>query len=408
MLRKYFSYLTMLVALFLFCACSGANDHALPTQAGQSEELSAATPLHTDSDYDNNYGMPYTSVVDTGEALIWNASRINSDPYLRYFDKAAPSQDSDELPYGFLCSKPECMHNSDQCAAYLGICPPSLGFMDGKLYWVASGASAHPEVYCFDADFSQKQRVCTLDFGFELQPARYFFHRGGLYFISLANTVEADGVPSARLDFVSCDISTGMHTSLLVFDIPQIACEYCVQFVGMKAYIANGPLTQKADFRIYCVDLETGEVDNVLPSCDIIHTSPWMHVTDDGTVYVGDWQSTLYEVRDSTLVPVMKFEGDYLRVHPFDKAIAATYRVDREMRAYIKSYDGETLFDGILPTDMLEGLNMENMGLWVCGDGEMLLIHYHFTLGSGNYEDLLVRYELIDGEMTAALIGAAP
>ena len=411
---KPFAALTIVFFLLLaLCSCGVGQDpgevketEAAPTASSVPQNTEAAptappAPLHSDADFNNSLDM-YASLAETDDAFVWCPG--SGSGLLRYFDKAA-WEAGDPEPYGVLCGRPECSHTGTSCDAMIEDVGRSLTLMDGRLYWVrlSLGTEYRYAVYSAKPDLSDKKLETYLKFGYEVQPQKMCFHRGAVYVVSVVNKVGKDAVPYHSHQLISCDLKTGEPTVLLDYETVNALPEFNLRFLGTKVYYTEGLYVQGCDFSVYCYDTADGTLEVLLSHCHTIDTAAYVWIDDDGTVYVGDYglTATVFRISDGELVPVTEFE-QYYRTHPFEKAAVGVQKIDGEMYGWFKSYGGETLFKGILPTETIEGGLDGLSAYWVCGDGEYIIIQYYFSVEKGYY---LVRYDLRDGEITETLMG---
>ena len=422
MLRRCFSYLIMLAALLLFCSCSGAIGPAQPTLAGLSEEPSAS-PLHTSADYDNRFaGSQFGSFVEIDDAVLWHDDLISS-PFVEFFDKTAWSAGNEE-PYGVMCARPECEHNSEDCDGYMDEDAPSLSLMDGKLYWVAWQKDAMRTVYRANRDFTDKERICSFEIVGKYTPVRYCFHRGRLYFYSVDLIVGPTAEPYDSVKLCSCDHSSGVITELISIDEPDGMVDCRARFVGEDIYfltVVIGGLKNKVS--LYRYNISEGKTETLLLDDPSFMSAQGMQVTDDGTVYIGNVASSetpgaLYVLRDNNLEPVMTFDGGKYRVCPLEKAVVAVGMEGRYAKTlWVRDYEGNTLYSGELPTELLgddlydETLMNSSVPYEIVGDGETIMILFHIMHDAEDPSDasaILIRYEIADGELITTLMGQAP
>jgi hypothetical protein len=219
------------------------------------------------------------------------------------------------------------------------------------------------------------------------------------------NSVGNGGEPLNNHKLVSCDLDTGEPKVLIDYNTVNALSEFTVRFKGSKVYYAEGLYVSGCDMRLYCYDTETEELEVLLSDCHTIETPAYMRIDDDGTVYMGDYgiPATLFKVLDGELVPIMEFEK-YYRIHPFEKAVVGTSFNDDKYYAWFRSYSGETLYKGILPTETIDGDPETFSAYWVCGDGEYIIVLYE---ASSNGPFYFVRYELADGKIRETLMGCA-
>ncbi|MBQ7063963.1 MAG: hypothetical protein IJM90_03635 [Firmicutes bacterium] len=97
---------------------------------------------------------------------------------------------------GFLCNKPECTHDSDQCNAYLGFCLKGIHVYDGFIYWIKIDRG--PSLWRMKLDGSEHEKVLSLDIDISsISNYSFGIHRGFLYYYAIKEQMQNGQIVSA-------------------------------------------------------------------------------------------------------------------------------------------------------------------------------------------------------------------
>ena len=196
--------LCVLLALSLLTACGPAEaENPGVTESGGSVTTAAE---NTESGKKPNPNVNYLAdkKFDTDEYLegydagvmcydsyraceTTDAYYMVSGSHLMFYDKASGIS-------GPLCAKPECMHDTPDCNAYIGSAL-SMCYYDGRIYWVSIGEGDDDCLYSCATDGSDRKEIAVVR---ELPPTHQkyysnrtmFCHRGYCYVAFNTSTVE--------------------------------------------------------------------------------------------------------------------------------------------------------------------------------------------------------------------------
>lgn len=89
----------------------------------------------------------------------------------------------------FLCNKPNCLHNNDDCNAQIGTVD-SICYSDGYIYYLSNAADEHQFNGAYltrmSADGSQRKNILYMD----IKPVDWIIHRGYFYYAIQKYTVD--------------------------------------------------------------------------------------------------------------------------------------------------------------------------------------------------------------------------
>ena len=141
--------------------------------------------------YDSNTSFVQQASTCFGKALcqtedtVYSCIGASGGTLIMYMDKATGIS-------GPLCGKPECLHNSSSCNAYIARWTDGLSVYDGKLYWVDSRST----IMRMNLDGTDRETVDQLaggSFAHVKQDPTVFFHRGYVYMIGTDHNVVVNG-----------------------------------------------------------------------------------------------------------------------------------------------------------------------------------------------------------------------
>ena len=150
--------------------------------AAVTSEAAESLPVR---DYDRAADHPGARCAQNEAALFFFCalSTIDEPGLIYYVDKASGAS-------GPLCGRPECMHNSSACNAYIGPCGYGICFYDGKLIFAAeeyaeNGAYEGVCIYRMNPDGTDREKIGELispDESNAFMNTSYMVHRGHLFF----------------------------------------------------------------------------------------------------------------------------------------------------------------------------------------------------------------------------------
>ena len=315
--RKQTAILLLSVfCLAVFVGCSGTRpDDTQVTQAPSD------APVITGADFDNRFGQGYSNLAETDDAYYFRG--FNSG-FLYYFDKASGES-------AVLCGKPECLHDPDDCNAYIGKIGRSLNLYDGRLYFVSPDSSNNKlGYYSIALDGTDRKLETHLDD--EQSMMCYDLHRGMLYGWRNYEKV-ADGIPVNAIDIRRFDPKTGESKTLLSVETTEACSQPSIFFYGKYVYYCYNT-------EIYDIDPKTDEISN-----------------HRGTLYVG-------RIDTETLESELLFEQ------------TKEMGFGSEFRLWV---EGE---DRIFLVPALSAVNEESVNVYLLSGGELSIAHTFSGMGS--------------------------
>lgn len=336
---KRMTVLLLALVLFTFPGCNTAPGGSMITDADRSF-------LHV---------MSSLYACDTGDVMYFVGYRGN---FLHYVDKETGIS-------GFLCGRPECEHDSDECNAYVTHYVTALSAYDGRLYWVNIGNGT---VYSAELDGTGRQTV--REFDRELFPNTaydmfYLFHRETLYLACVKGTIK-DGA-AVYSNYVCAFPLDPKEEPFVILDEELAADQLSTGFTtiqpyGDKLYIVTDfqmddpekgreetPLL--FDFSILCWDAQTRELSTLYHDGESpIEGVRELWAMDDGMIF-NSWD------RDSNFCPIQKFffeTGEITELFELDASIGiaddfvAGSDYDRDANTWtviLKDFEGNTLVE---------------------------------------------------------------
>ncbi len=140
-------------------------------------------------DFDKNPDFDASSLVaSNGDTVFFCGTREDGSQCIMFVDKKSGA-------VAPLCGKPECLHNDENCSAY--VCRSSeallraLSFYDGMLYWLQQdGAKLR---LCRQKEDGTAREIVSELSGSAFGSSSVFLHRGYAYVMNITNKV-VDGI----------------------------------------------------------------------------------------------------------------------------------------------------------------------------------------------------------------------
>ena len=301
--------------------------------------------------------------------------------YLHYYDLQTGVS-------GLLCPDPACTHDSNACSAKVGLCA-SVSYYDGKLYWVGEDpAGGGNDRYLWRSDITgtNREKLKTISFQDTVlvyQPQRYYIHRGNLYFLGKADTV--DGVKTGkRVSLMTAPLEgDGGFTPLFDETFPEGA-EATVRFVGNRVYFAvqSFQADRSVNLTITCYD-RTDSTSQVLfeqNGMEEILGDIW--VTEAGEIYMPvlvENVGKVLKLEDGAWTELMSLEGENVTVPIILDGIVVFKEQKGDTRwVHILTLSGETMYEGALYPEAIPGIEEDPDTLsWAImgGDREKLILY---------------------------------
>ena len=379
-MRKGTGILLALVVCLLLTACT-------PGESG--DDTQGGTEV-TQGFFDGDAPMPGFDADN--QYLLWAGISIQEienyifgtglgREYLHYYDLQTGVS-------GLLCPDPACTHDSNACSAKVGLCA-SVSYYDGKLYWVGEDpAGGGNDRYLWRSDITgtNREKLKTISFQDTVlvyQPQRYYIHRGNLYFLGKADTV--DGVKTGkRVSLMTAPLEgDGGFTPLFDETFPEGA-NATVRFVGNRVYFAvqSFQADRSVNLTITCYD-RTDSTSQVLfeqNGMEEILGDIW--VTESGEIYMPvlvENVGKVLKLEDGAWTELMSLEGENVTVPIILDGIVVFKEQKGDTRwVHILTLSGETMYEGALYPEAIPGIEEDPDTLsWAImgGDREKLILY---------------------------------
>ena len=321
--------------------------------------------------------------------------------YIHYYDMQTGIS-------GLLCPDPACTHDSGACPARVGI-GASVSYYNGKLYWVGKDpAGGGNDEYLWRSDITgaTREKLKTISFQDTIlvyQPQQYYIHRGNLYFLGKANTV--DGVETGkRVTLMMAPLEGGGGFTPLFDETFLGGADATIRFVGNRLYFAVQSFLAdgSVNLTITCYDRTDGTSQVLFEQTDITYIAGDMWVTEAGEIYMPVLVENVGQVlklENGAWTEVMSLEGENVAAPTILDGIVEFDGVTEGTRwVHIFTSSGETVYEGALFPEAIPGIEEDPNTLdWaiVGGDREKLILYLSSWTGSGSI-DYIVMLDLTD------------
>ena len=321
--------------------------------------------------------------------------------YIHYYDMQTGIS-------GLLCPDPACTHDSGDCFAKMEP-NASVSYYDGKLYWVGKdpAGDGHDE-YLWRSDITgtNREKLRTISFQDTIlvyMPQQYYIHRGNLYFLGKANTV--DGVETGkRVTLMMAPLEGGGGFTPLFDETFLGGADATIRFVGNRLYFAVQSFLAdgSVNLTITCYDRTDGTSQVLFEQTDITYIAGDMWVTEAGEIYMPVLVENVGQVmklENGAWTEVMSLEGENVAAPTILDGIVEFDGVTEGTRwVHIFTSSGETVYEGALFPEAIPGIEEDPNTLdWaiVGGDREKLILYLSSWTGSGSI-DYIVMLDLTD------------
>ena len=301
--------------------------------------------------------------------------------YIHYYDMQTGIS-------GLLCPDPACTHDSGACPARVGI-GASVSYYNGKLYWVGKDpAGGGNDEYLWRSDITgaTREKLKTISFQDTIlvyQPQQYYIHRGNLYFLGKANTV--DGVETGkRVTLMMAPLEGGGGFTPLFDETFLGGADATIRFVGNRLYFAVQSFLAdgSVNLTITCYDRTDGTSQVLCEQTGITYSLGDMWVTKAGEVYmpalVENVEKAL-KLEDGAWTEVLSLDGE--RTYPpiiLDGIVVFKEQKGDTRWVHILTLSGETMYEGVLYPEAIPGIGEDPNTLnWtiVGGDRQKLILN---------------------------------
>ena len=376
-MRKRIGILLALAVCLVLTACTPGQE----TQGGNEDtqgffDGNAPMPGY---DADNRYLTSITTCFQEGGNYFFGTGLMGE--YLHYYDMQTGIS-------GLLCPDPACTHDSDACSAWIGDIA-SVSYYDGKLYWVGkdpAGGGNDSYLWRSDTTGTNREKLKTISFQDTVlvyQPQKYYIHRGNLYFLGKADTV--DGVQTGkRVSLMTASLEgDGGFTPLFDETFPEGA-NATVRFVGNRVYFAvqSFQADRSVNLTITCYDRTDGTSQVLFEQTDITYIAGDMWVTEAGEIYMPvlvENVGKVLKLEDGAWTELMSLEGENVTVPIILDGIVVFKEQKGDTRwVHILTLSGETMYEGVLYPEAIPGIGEDPNTLnWtiVGGDRQKLILN---------------------------------
>ena len=399
-MRKQIGILLALAVCLMLTACTPGGS-GQETQGGNEDtqgffDGNAPMPGY---DADNRYMIWETNSFQETEDYFFGTTLFGR--YLHYYDLQTGIS-------GLLCPDPACTHDSGDCFAKMEP-NASVSYYDGKLYWVGEDpAGGGNDRYLWRSDITgtNREKLKTISFQDTIlvyQPQQYYIHRGNLYFLGKANTV--DGVETGkRVTLMMAPLEGGGGFTPLFDETFLGGADATIRFVGNRLYFAVQSFLAdgSVNLTITCYDRTDGTSQVLFEQTDITYIAGDMWVTEAGEIYMPVLVENVGQVmklENGAWTEVMSLEGENVAAPTILDGIVEFDGVTEGTRwVHIFTSSGETVYEGALFPEAIPGIEEDPNTLdWaiVGGDREKLILYLSSWTESGSI-DYIVMLDLTD------------
>ena len=399
-MRKGTGILLALVVCLMLTAC---------TPGGPGKDTQGSTEV-TQGFFDGDAPMPGYDADN--RYMLWEGlsfqetenyffGTVLGGEYIHYYDMQTGIS-------GLLCPDPACTHDSNACPAKVEP-NASVSYYDGKLYWVGEDpAGGGHDRYLWRSDITgtNREKLKTISFQDTVlvyQPQRYYIHRGNLYFLGKADTV--DGVKTGkRVSLMTAPLEgDGGFTPLFDETFPEGA-NATVRFVGNRVYFAvqSFQADRSVNLTITCYNRTDGTSQVLFEQNSMEEILGEMWVTESGEIYMPVLVENVGKVlkwEDGAWTEVMSLEGENVTEPTILDGIVEFDGVTEGTRwVHIFTSSGETVYEGALFPEAIPGIEEDPNTLSLAivgGDREKLILCLESWTGSGSIE-YIVMLDLTD------------
>ena len=379
-MRKGTGLLLALAVCLVLTACTpGGPGNDTQGEAEDTQGIFDEDTPMPGYDADNRYLTSITTCFQEGGNYFFGTGLMGE--YLHYYDMQTGIS-------GLLCPDPACIHDSDACSAWIGDIA-SVSYYDGKLYWVGkdpAGGGNDSYLWRSDTTGTNREKLKTISFQDTVlvyQPQKYYIHRGNLYFLGKADTV--DGVQTGkRISLMTASLEgDGGFTPLFDETFPEGA-NATVRFVGNRVYFAvqSFQADRSVNLTITCYDRTDGTSQVLCEQTGITYSLGDMWVTKAGEVYmpalVENVEKAL-KLEDGAWTEVLSLDGE--RTYPpiiLDGIVVFKEQKGDTRWVHILTLSGETMYEGVLYPEAIPGIGEDPNTLnWtiVGGDRQKLILN---------------------------------
>lgn len=365
-MKKIFALCCLAVCLLL-AGCEKPGEPGKPVNPNPTEAV-----LKPGFDAQNKYIlMNNHNFYETDEFFCGSTT-----DYAYYYDKASGLS-------GVLCADPACTHDSEDCGAYVNRLG-SVTCYDGKRYWVAQNGQSF--TLCrSDLAGTNREVLKTLDWNkiiLTYQPQRFVIHRGRLYILGQANSVEGTGA-GIRMTLLSMSLDGSEEFTVLYDKTFEDGAWITARFVGDNVYycVREGKRGSR-NLTIQKIDTKDGSTEIVYEEAGISEFMDDIWVTNQGEIYLPGSDSDrayVWKLENGKRTEVVSWEGpDFYGPKIVDGIAFVTSEKDDVNWIDIADLSGNAIYSGKLLPEEIPGVagdpNKYSLAM-IGGDREKIIVN---------------------------------
>ena len=423
--------------LLLVLLLSSCGSYPEPAEEGStlpsvSEEPQTTVPLESTAPQESTAEPAEEQhAVFDNRSILGSANFVETDTMvyaIPYFGKTLMFWEKETGIGGPLCWNPECLHNTDQCNAYVGSVPrSSLSVYQGRIWWVGSSGTATQTQYSLTGVWSMKtdgtDRRLSLAWNFyETGISNAYVYEENCYAFSRKSEVK-DGAGPVEHQIVRMIPLDGGEQQIILDRVSADSCLITPCFINGQAYFLISEVSGESyTAEISCWDPKIGEWTAVLENTPVPFQMRRLWIEEDGRVMISSLlPDSVYQLKEGGLVPfdIMLSDAKYEALN-LSKGITIAIGADRVKegertinRHYflIRKWDGTLLYEGELPTNFQNDIDAEwnfNAIYLILGDENALYIQFEWIRDDYKRIMTMVRYEITPEGLKEQLVWTSP
>jgi hypothetical protein len=396
-------------------AVSGDNNTQTNTDASATAEQSPIVLLK-EQPLDNRAVYLNGNFIETEDSLY----------SIPFFGGLIMGWDKTNHIGGPLCGRPECLHNNDQCNAYVGSVPKSsLSLYQNRLYWVGvvktdPQTRGVPGVYSMNPDGTDRRLELNWDY-YQEGINNAYLNQGFVYAVHQKEEVDqAD--PFLRLTVRMIPIDG--TDSVTILDRTGRESVKVMPFFEEKSvwFVLSSRQGETFSAQLLCWDTEKRELQEVLSKEGLSLCLDSIWKTEDGTIFLknGVTNDHLFQLQDGELLPredLLPNQEKYDMLY-FSNGILIASGVgpNHNMKedvidtiVLVRKWDGTVLYEGPVSMNFQADLNSKWHYHALCalfGDENGLYYEYEWEDENGHALTTMVYYTLAGGTLREELMWA--
>ena len=328
---------------------------------------------------------------------------------------------------GALCGRPECLHNDDQCNAYVGSVPKSnLSLYQNRLYWIGvvktdPRTRGVPGVYSMKLDGTDRRLELNWDY-YQDGINNAYLNKGFVYAVHQKAEVNQAAEPFFRLTVRMIPID-GTDPVTILDCTGQESVKVMPFFEEDTVWFVLSS-RQGGTFclKLLCWNTEKQELQETFSIEELPICLDSMWKTEDGTIFLknGKVNNQLFQLKDGELLPreeLLPDQDKYAMLY-FSESILIASGVGphHNMRedvidttVLVQKWNGTLLYEGPVSMNFQADLNSKWHYHALCalfGDENGLYYEYEWEDENGHALTTMVYYTLAGGTLREELMWA--